>query len=161
VCIAVEHVGLLEIRKEDSCLLERDAVLLGSGTVRIHCLTLRMEALWSFQTLETTSPMRQHYITEDFNLEQHCCENLISHKLRPVPWNVVTVIATHTHTGMISWTCIVIISCVICVGHFPEFLCCSEAHIAVLGSHLCLCWCLACLSPCKIALSVCRYLIGW
>jgi hypothetical protein len=36
VCIAVECVGLLEMHKEDSCLLECDAVLLGSSTGRIH-----------------------------------------------------------------------------------------------------------------------------
>lgn len=36
VCIAVEGVGLLEILKEDSRLLECDAVMVDSSTRRLH-----------------------------------------------------------------------------------------------------------------------------
>jgi hypothetical protein len=39
VCIAAEGVGLLAILKEDSLLLECDAVFMGSSTRRIYSWT--------------------------------------------------------------------------------------------------------------------------
>jgi hypothetical protein len=44
------------------------------------CLNLKMEALGALQTLETTHPVTCNHISEEINLQQHCCVYLRSHR---------------------------------------------------------------------------------
>jgi hypothetical protein len=111
-------------------------VLLDSSTRRMYSSWIAMIVPNNWELLA-----QWHSITSQktWIFEQHHCENFNSCKLLTAPWNIITVIVTHTHIypGMISWTCTVIISFEINVGHFTEFLCSSRACIAVLRRHLC------------------------
>jgi len=46
----------------------------------LYCLTMKLKALGAFETLATTHPSTQCHLPEGLNFQQHCCENLKSHK---------------------------------------------------------------------------------
>jgi hypothetical protein len=46
----------------------------------LDCLNLKMKAVGSFETSGTIWPNTQRHIPEELNLQQYCCENLISLK---------------------------------------------------------------------------------
>ena len=51
-----------------------------SSSCFLHCLTVKMRALWYFQISETIHLITQQNIPEEFNLQQHHYENLKSQK---------------------------------------------------------------------------------
>lgn len=53
-------------------------LLLQGQAVQKEFLTLTMKTQWAFKTPGFTHQMTQPNITEDFNPQQHCCQNLKS-----------------------------------------------------------------------------------
>jgi hypothetical protein len=76
-------------------------------SVFIFCeyLTLKISALWSFETMVTTYPMTQCHITEDLNPQQHNCESLKSQKtifssINIISWNRQPQTQWHRHNSV-------------------------------------------------------------
>jgi len=44
--------------------------------------TLKMEVAWTYETLVSHHNITWHHSPEDFDLNLHCHENLLSHKLK-------------------------------------------------------------------------------
>jgi hypothetical protein len=75
---------------------------LSSKSCGLSSLTLKMEALQTFKTSGTSSPMTQHYIPEDLHLQKHHCKNLKSHKLELVLLMQLLLAKGHNFTTTIS-----------------------------------------------------------
>ena len=49
-----------------------------SAFIFMDCLTLKKKTLCLFKMLGTVHLTTQYHTPEDLNLQQHCCENLVS-----------------------------------------------------------------------------------
>jgi len=62
-----------------------------SKGILLVCLILKVESSQLIQTWGTTRPQTQRHITDDLNLQQHCCENL---KTRAHKWVTFSLTAS-------------------------------------------------------------------
>ena len=69
-------------RVKSSGILYHDAYWTGTNILKDllkNCFTLQMQALWSLQMPVTIYQLLWHHISEDLNLQEHCCGNFKSH----------------------------------------------------------------------------------